>query len=266
MNPPSPRHVLKRADLMVDEIKRWIVAGDVRPGELLPNEAELRRLFSMSKGTVREALKSLEMQGLVSLKAGPKGGAMVTEVDFARTFQLLQNHFFFQPVDLGQIYAMRRLLEPELAAAATLALTEADLAVLEASLADCVHGDGSPDARLAQGSEDLAFHDLIARACPNVLLRFQCLALNEMLRRLVVLGRDLDGMDGLGQANQAAHHQIMAAFRARDPEASRQAMAEHIAEAEAHVTRLGATYRGRLLLDADFVTFVRLASVGLSPA
>jgi len=46
---------VKRADLITDEIKRWVVTGDLRPGQRLPNEAELQRLFGMSKGTVREA-------------------------------------------------------------------------------------------------------------------------------------------------------------------------------------------------------------------
>jgi DNA-binding FadR family transcriptional regulator len=251
------RRRVKRTDLLVDVIKRWIVEGDLAPGAALPNEAELQKLFGMSKGTVREALKALEVQGLVSIRTGPKGGATLTAVPFERTFQLLANHWFFQPVDLDQIYALRRLLEPELAAIAAAGLTEADLGRLEANLAVAHDLTVPPGVR---GAADLGFHDILAEACPNVLLGLQCRILNEALRRLVGITAALEELEALNHANIAAHDGLMDAFRARDPEAARRLMAEHIAEAEAHVRRLDVAYRRALVLDAD--AQFRLATLG----
>lgn len=234
-----------------------MVAGDLRPGQRLPNEAELQRLFGMSKGTVREALKALEVQGLVILKSGPNGGAALTEVGFSRTFQLLQNHFFFQAVDLDQIYAMRRLLEPELAAQAAASISDEELGELEASL----HGHAPATDAEARGAADLDFHDRLASACPNVLLRLQCQVLNEMLRRLVTLAAGAVDLESLGEANHAAHDALLAAFRARDPEQARRVMSAHMDEAEEQVRRLGGAYRQRLVLERDFETQLRLASL-----
>ncbi|MGH6956579.1 MAG: FadR/GntR family transcriptional regulator [Caulobacteraceae bacterium] len=108
----SARRKLKRPELLADEIRRWVVETGARPGERLPNEAELRRRFGVGKGAVREALKALEVQGLVALKTGPGGGGALTAPDFERSFQLWLNHFFFQPVRVEQIYALRRVVEP----------------------------------------------------------------------------------------------------------------------------------------------------------
>src|ERR1700761_4900454 len=108
----------KRGDVMVDEIKRWIAERRVAPGDKLPKETELQELFGVSKGTAREALKSLEVQGLVKVSTGPTGGATVGEVPLERAFQLMQNYLFFRHLEVAQIYAVRRILEPELAAGA----------------------------------------------------------------------------------------------------------------------------------------------------
>src|ERR671934_799905 len=94
-NSPSLR-APKRGDLVVEEIKRWIAERRLAPGDKLPKEEELQALFGVSKGTAREALKSLEVQGLVTVSIGPAGGATIGEVSLERTLQLLHNYLFFR--------------------------------------------------------------------------------------------------------------------------------------------------------------------------
>jgi len=136
---PSTRNfrAQKRGDMVVEEIKRWIAERRLIPGDKLPKEAALQELFGVSKGTAREALKSLEVQGLVTVSTGPAGGATINEVPLERTFQLLQNYLFFRDLNVAQIYAIRRVLEPELAAGAVTHLTEADFDALERSIDAC---------------------------------------------------------------------------------------------------------------------------------
>jgi len=119
--------------MVVEEIKRWIAEERLRPGDKLPKEAALQQLFGVSKGTAREALKSLEVQGLVTVSTGPAGGATIGEVPLDRTFQLVQNYLFFRDLNVAQIYAIRRMLGPELAAGAVAHLTDADFETLERS-------------------------------------------------------------------------------------------------------------------------------------
>src|SRR3979411_169040 len=105
--PPNLRSQ-KRGDLVVEEIKRWIAERRLGPGDKLPKEDELQTLFGVSKGTAREALKSLEVQGLVTVSTGPTGGATIGEVPLERALQLPQNNLFFREIDWGHIYVRPR--------------------------------------------------------------------------------------------------------------------------------------------------------------
>ena len=141
---------------MVEEIKRWIAERRLGPGDKLPKEDELQELFGVSKGTAREALKSLEVQGLVTVTTGPAGGATIGEVPLERAFQLLQNYLFFRELDVAQIYAVRRVLEPELAAGAVPHLTEEHFAALERSIETCAPHPATPWVCSRRGSRSSA--------------------------------------------------------------------------------------------------------------
>ncbi|MES2877099.1 MAG: FCD domain-containing protein [Pseudomonadota bacterium] len=251
--PPQSRiRQLKRSDLVAEEIKRLITEKNLSPGDRLPRESELQVQFSVSKGTVREALKSLEVQGLVKVSTGPSGGGTIIEVTLDRTLQLLQNYLFFKDVTIENIYAARRLLEPELAAGAVPHLTDLDFEALEHSIA-CCDPTSSHEDILSQRREDVNFHDILAAANPNPFLRFSCELINEMIRQLIVFGNRTPQIEHrrFGEANADIHRQITVAARARDVEKVRALMAQHMTDATNHVTRMKGKLQGRLILDAD---------------
>jgi GntR family transcriptional regulator, transcriptional repressor for pyruvate dehydrogenase complex len=245
----------KRADLVAEEIKRLITEKDLSPGDRLPREAELQELYSVSKSTIREALKSLEVQGLIKVTTGPSGGGMVVEVPLDRTLQLLQNYLFFKDVTIDNIYTVRQLLEPELAAGAVPHLTEQDFAALDASIACCDGASGQDDQgnMVRQRQEDVTFHDILAQANPNPFLRFTCELINEMIRQLIEFRNDtpLAELRRFGDANVAIHRQIVQAARERDAEKVRALMVEHMTEAPKYVKRMKGKLRGRLILDSE---------------
>jgi GntR family transcriptional repressor for pyruvate dehydrogenase complex len=249
----------KRGDLVAEEIKRWIASGELRPGEKLPKEAELQELFSVSKVTAREALKVLEVQGLITISAGVNGGSTVAEVPLARAFQLMQNYLFFKDVSVNDIYAVRRILEPELAAGAVPHFSEADFADLERSIDICEPMVGTEEQALEQRQEDLRFHDIIARANPNPFLRFLAQMLNEMLRQLVVLDGHAshDIYQNFGRDNVHSHRAILEAARRRDAREVYELTATHIVEAGEHVRKLQGLVIGKLVLDSDMNVRVR---------
>jgi DNA-binding FadR family transcriptional regulator len=242
----------KRGDLMVEEIKAWIAEKRLAPGDRLPKEAELQALFGVSKGTAREALKSLEVQGLVKVTTGPAGGATIGEVALEKALEQLQNYLFFRTLDLPQIYAVRRVLEPELAAGAIPHLTEEHFAAMERSIAICAPHSSDREQALVQRQEDLHFHDVLANANPNVLLRFMCQVINHLLRHSVAMGDpSLPAGHKLGDTNVAAHRRLLAAARKGDAAKVRKLMAEHIDEAERHVLALSAAVRQRFISEAE---------------
>jgi DNA-binding FadR family transcriptional regulator len=237
----------------VEEIKRWIAERRLGPGDKLPKEDELQALFGVSKGTAREALKSLEVQGLVTVSTGPAGGATIGEVPLERAFQLVQNYLFFREMDVAQIYAVRRLLEPELAAGAVPHLTEEHFKALERSIATCSPQPASEAEARAQRQEDLHFHDVLAAANPNTLLRFMCQVINHLLRHSVAMGDQPahPAYQTLGDTNVAAHMRLLAAARRGDAGRVRKLMAAHIDEAESHVRQLHGAVRRRFVLDSE---------------
>jgi DNA-binding FadR family transcriptional regulator len=243
----------KRGDMVVEEVKRWVAERRLTPGDKLPKEAALQELFGVSKGTAREALKSLEVQGLVTVSTGPAGGATISEVPLERTFQLVQNYLFFHDLNVAQIYAIRRVLEPELAAGAVARLTEAEFEALERSIDVCAPTPESAAQARAQRQEDLHFHDVLATANPNPLLRFMCEVVNQLLRHLVTLGDQPahPAYQKLGDRNVAAHRRLLAAARRRDTQEVRRLMLDHIDEAGGLAAELDAAMRRRFVSDAD---------------
>ena len=243
---------LKRSDLVAQEIKRMVTERNLSPGDRLPRESELQEQFQVSKGTVREALKSLEVQGLVTISTGPSGGGTIVEIPLDRTLQFMQNYLFFKEVTIDDIYAVRLKLEPELAAGAVPHLTEADFEALEHSITCCDPSESGSDL-IAQRREDVNFHDILAAANPNPFLRFTCELINEMIRQLIVFGNRTPktAHRRFGEENANYHREIVQAARARDAERVRALMLQHMQDATHAVKRMKGRIQGRLILDAD---------------
>ena len=175
----------KRSDLVADEIKRWFVAEAMEPGTRLPQERELIEIFGVSKGTIRETLKSLEVQGLIRVNTGPSGGAVLSEVTYEVTAELLSNYFFFKSISVRSIYQIRKLLEPELAASTVGRLTPEQLSELQRSIEICRQKPRTDRESQRQRLAELAFHNVIAGASSNEMLSFMCRFINNYLSDLV---------------------------------------------------------------------------------
>lgn len=66
---------------VVEQIQNAIISGKLEPGSKLPAERELKDMFNTSRGTLREALRVLEQKGLIEIKLGVSGGAIVKRMD-----------------------------------------------------------------------------------------------------------------------------------------------------------------------------------------
>ncbi|HLV77303.1 MAG TPA: FCD domain-containing protein [Marinobacter sp.] len=224
---------IKRSDQIVESVKRWIALNQMQPGDRLPNEKELMEQFECSKGTVREALKSLEVQGLVSIRTGPNGGAVLESVPYEKASELLRSFLHFQQPTGPEIYALRALVEPEIAALATPRLTEEDLTYLTGLVARCEADPETFEERMDQRIAELEFHVVLAQRCGNTMLAFIGRFVNDMIRDLVIFKKSaLPEQREFSCANLAYHQQLLEAFRARDAAVARRIMKEHMASAE----------------------------------
>lgn len=235
-SPPSPaprRRLQKRSDAVAEALKRWMVDQAAGSGHRLPTEKQIQELFGASKGTVREALKALEVQGLIRLKTGPGGGAVVTAVTPDRAMALLGNYFQGRDVSLRDVYALRKVLEPMLAETVAGHLSEADFAALERSLDVCACHPLGPEADRRQRLAELDFHEILADACRNPILGFTCRFLTATLRSLGICQPIyLQPQKDLADSGYRHHVALLAAFRAGDGVAARAVMQEHMEDAE----------------------------------
>lgn len=242
----------KLSDVIVESVKRSIVTEALHPGDRLPTERELMEHFECSKGTAREALKALEVEGLVSTRTGPTGGAYLNEVGTEPASRALRNYLHFQHLDGEQVYQLRKVIEVELAVSVMGKLSEADYAALQANIDFCSAPEDSEEGQREQRLAELEFHTLLADRCPNPLLRFMAVFLNDLLRDLVVLKKAyLPKRQQFAAANIDYHKQLLTALCASDEPAVRRLMHEHMCDAEHHMTALEGEVARNFLLEFD---------------
>ena len=194
MNLPSaklnqPRSRRSRPVRVADEIKDWVVEQGLQPGDRLPGEAELIARFGMSKGTIREAMRILQAQGLVKTKTGPGGGSFVGEVSRERANALLGNYFYFRDVTIDDIYQVRIALEPELAAILAGKLTDAQLNELVAIMEDYAEPAETAEDERRQHVDSLRFHARLSDFGQNAVLGFFISFMAQILADLTVYKR-----------------------------------------------------------------------------
>ena len=161
------RRSVKTAELVAHEIVRRICANDLTQGSQLPPEAEMLEEFGVGRGSLREALRILEVHGLISMKAGRRGGPVVATVsthDFGRMSAL---YFQVGGMTLRELIEARVSLEPMLAGlAARRAAVEAKMCKeLLAAAKSTELDDDDAYVRSSTG-----FHTLIGRMAGNSIL------------------------------------------------------------------------------------------------
>ncbi|NNL74654.1 MAG: FadR family transcriptional regulator [Silicimonas sp.] len=214
---------------VADAIKDWVVERGLQPGDRLPGEADLIERFGMSKGTIREAMRLLQAQGLVETKTGPGGGSFVGEVSRERATALLANYFYFRDVTIDDIYQVRIALEPELAASLAGNLTEAQLGDLEAIMEDYAAPASDAEEERRQHVASLRFHARLSDFGQNALLGFTIGFMAQILTDLTVYKR-LYATPNHDLWRRGRDHQIdlIAALRTGDAERARQIMKSHM--------------------------------------
>ena len=255
--PPSPTprisrtKRLTRSAQVANDIKRWIVQSHKKVGDKLPQEAALIQQMGVARGTVREALAALQAQGLITTSTGPNGGATLTQPPYERCLEAVSNFMYFEPVDIATLYALRRAVEPELAANVATRLTETNLAELDKLIGASHPAHGGSGDWNERREADLVFHDRLADACSSPMLALFCRLLNDIIRRVIVVRNAQEGFQAFDDDVFHSHSALMDAFRARDAERARTVMREHIEQTEALALEAETrVQRERLLMDS----------------
>lgn len=224
----------KRSDQVADALKQMIADHRLKPGDRLPQEKDLLTQFTASKGTVREALKALETQGLIITRTGPGGGAFVADVPPDHAMSLLANYFYFKQITIHDIYQLRVNLEPELAASVVGKLTDDDFQRLQNTMTIYHSPPTNQSEEHGQRIAELSFHEVLVDLCPNPILSFTCHFLLGLLKNLR-LCHDIYDLPNpeLWETGRHFQMQLLSALKQESESEVRRIMREHMIRAEA---------------------------------
>lgn len=160
----SAKKTGKISDLIIDQIRDAILSGKLKPGDRLASEKELAVQFVVSKATTREAMRVLEVMGLIEIRKGISGGIFIAEVGMRTTIHSIINFLHFQNISIREITLLRYLIEPTVARIAATKAGEKDIAHLKKILNDI------PPRRKNGVPKEISFHRYLARLSNNTLL------------------------------------------------------------------------------------------------
>lgn len=108
----QPRRTAKTAETVAARIVRDIVSRHLMPGDMLPSEAAMLTQYRVSRASLREALRLLEVQGLLRLKPGPGGGPMVVPVDSRELARVTSLYLHLGGANYGELFEAQLILAP----------------------------------------------------------------------------------------------------------------------------------------------------------
>lgn len=216
-----------RKNKVYEEVARQIerlILKKLKPGDKLPSERELAEILQVSRSSIRDAIRGLELMGLVEPRQG--AGTIVREVSADSLVNPFANALKHKQVVVAELLDFRKMLEPPLAARAATHASPEEVAEMEEILQ-------RQQEKLALGettiAEDAEFHYSVAMASGNNVVLKVLDILMDLLREtrersLQVEGRPAKSLTG--------HRRILNAIKHKDAESANAAMRRHIEDVE----------------------------------
>lgn len=221
----APRGRLSRR--VVEQFQELLGSGELAPGDRLPAERDLAERFGVGRGSVREALRELEILGFVEARHG--AGTYVREVDSRELMAPFRSVVALSAAAADDIVAFRRMFEPEVAAMAATNADDDGRALLQQALRRYDHALGDGHALTA----DVDFHDAVALCSRNPLVIAVQHALAELFAEF--RGHLVDTSYERDHAVARGHQAVFGAIVAGDSQAAREAMQRHLDQVESAI-------------------------------
>jgi DNA-binding FadR family transcriptional regulator len=218
----SGRTKAKRALVLAREIVEDIESNAQGPGDRLPHEDSMLARYDVARATLREALRFLELLGVIHLMQGRGGGPVITSpktANFASSMALVLQ---FMNADLRALLELREAVAPTVAARAAQMATAADLAALEDCLAQLAREESGPEFE----EINRRFHDLLGWASGNPTFGLLISTLHLLTRSMSV---DLGYAAQERDAQLQCLGRVLHAVRMRDAAGARRQMNRLIA-------------------------------------
>ena len=209
---------------VASQIQRLIAEGKLQPGDRLPAERELAETFRVSRGSVRDAIRTLELMGMLEPRQGE--GTVVRDLTPDSLVVPISTVLLRKRELVAELLDVRKMLEPALAARAAQRASAEELERLEAILRRQEEKTRRGEPTVEEDSE---FHYAIALAARNGVVRKVLDVLMDLLRES--RARSLQ-VRGRPERSLAGHRRILAAIRRHAPKAAEAAVRRHLEEIE----------------------------------
>ncbi len=220
----SPIVVPKSSDVLARELRRRILSGAVPAGSALPTERELVSQTGLSRTSVREALRLLEAENLVTTRPGRYGGSIASQPDDNALGRYISTFVHGRAISLMSLLQCREAIGPSMAALAAENRTDDELQQLKRATERVE--EQLPDLP-AFLRENVEWQCVLAAASHNELLRAFILSISSMIHKASAI-ENFATEDVRKQVIQA-HRRIFNAIEAKDADAARRRMARHLA-------------------------------------
>jgi GntR family transcriptional repressor for pyruvate dehydrogenase complex len=223
----NPEFETVRRNKVYEEVARQIerlILKKLKPGDKLPSERELAETLGVSRSSIRDAIRSLELMGMVEPRQG--AGTIVREISSESLANPLANVLKRKEELVSELLDFRKMLEPPLAARAAARISADEISEMEEILQRQQEKQNQGEAAVA---EDAEFHYSIALASGNSVVLKVLDILMDLLRG--TRERSLQ-VEGRPQRSLAGHRRILAALKRHDAEAAKSAMRRHIEDVE----------------------------------
>ncbi|AKS36232.1 GntR family transcriptional regulator [Mycolicibacterium goodii] len=233
--------VLRPRQQVEETIRAAILSGELKSGEMLPPEAELARQFNVSRTTLREALRVLSSQHLITKVPGARGGNFVQSVDYHSLgtvmTEAVNNLLTLGSIRFDEVADVRQYLEVPSVRLAAVNRSDEDLAglttIVQKQKTASVDDPEVPDL-------DRQFHTLIARASGNRVLASCVAALHHATEPV----HYLDLSPEVGRQTVRQHAAILRAIDDRDPDAAQESIVKHLTYLRKHIAAHRADHAG----------------------
>lgn len=215
--------VPKASDVLADRLRHEILDGDLGPGSVLPPERTLAEQSGLSRTVVREALRILEIEGLIRIRPGRNGGSVVRRPDLSSFARSLDVFIRGRRLRFHAILEAREQIEPVCAGLAAERRTEEELAELE-EITEVVERSIDDVPRFL--TENVHWHVTVARLSHNELLSGFMHALSSAVRAATDV-QDFNSQ-AIRESAVRAHRAIFEAVRAGDAPRARRIMERHV--------------------------------------
>ncbi len=223
-----PLHRDRLYEQVADQIERLIVSDSLRPGDKLPSERELAEQLKVSRTVIREATRVLSVRGLVEVKPG--SGTYIQELSPSNASAPIGLFLKLRRAAdaFENLLEIRYTLEVAIAGLAAERATGEDIAVMEAAIeAMAAHVEDAE--QFVQ--HDLAFHSGLAAATHNDLYGVLLTPITDLLLDFRLTAYRYDAQSAI-EGGLTYHRRILSQVRARDAEGARQAMRDHLHQAQ----------------------------------